>query len=196
MLPLPEPLATCRRLGYKVFENGDYNVNIVCIRNDVDPEPNAFDDAITITYRLQNTWISFWYPATTDPGRYWLLNPMRTDGTAILKPGQYRGSHQLGLHKGKPALVQVGELEIYRDNDRDENLTPVGKTTKGFYGINVHRAGRDSYQVDKWSAGCMVFKSSYHIEDFLTICEHSAELYGDTFSLTLVTVSSIVGLHK
>lgn len=190
-VPLPEPLATCKRLGHKVFVNGDYNVNIVAIRNDIEPEPNAFDDVITVTYRNHNQWISFWWPATTDPGRYWLMKPMRVDGTAILKPGQYRSSHKLGLHKGKPALVQCGQLEIYRDNDRDATLDPVGPTRNGYWGINIHRAGKDSTQVDKWSAGCIVFKSSFHIESFLTICQHSAELYGDTFSLTLIKASDM-----
>jgi len=188
---LPEPLATVERLGHKAFTHGEYNVNIVAIRNDIYPEPNTFDDWITITYRLQKRWVCFWYPATTDPGLHWLLKPMRLDGCAVLKPGQYRGSHQFGLHKGKPALVQVGEVEIYRDGNRDEEMEPTGKVTKGYYGINVHRAGRDSDLVNKWSAGCMVFKSSHHADDFLTICEQSAELYGDTFTLTLIKASDM-----
>ena len=191
-VPLPEPLATCKRLGHRVFEHGDYNVNIVAIRNDIDATPNAFDDVITITYRLNNAWVSFWYPATTDPGRYWLMNPMRVEGCAILAPGQYRSSHQLGLHKGKPGLVQFGEVVVFRDSDGDAHLDPSGPTTSGHYGINVHRAGENSTQVDKWSAGCVVFKSSFHTDDFLTICEHSAELYGDTFSLTLIKASDML----
>jgi hypothetical protein len=188
---LPEPLQTLERLGHAVFTRGDYNLNIVCVRNDLAPEPNAFDDVITITYRVQNKWHSIWYPATTDPGRYWLLHPMRLEGTAILVPGQYRGSHQIGLHKGKPGLVQVGELEIYRDNDRDEYLDPVGDTRRGYYGINVHRAGTNSTQVDKWSAGCMVFKSSYHCDELMTLCEQSSELYGDRFTVTLIKASDL-----
>ena len=39
-------------------------------------------------------WKFFCFEATTDPGDNWMDNPMvREKGTAILKPGQYRGSH-------------------------------------------------------------------------------------------------------
>jgi len=43
-------------------------------------------------------------------------------GTAILVPGQYRGAYALGYHFGKPALQQVGNLKLFRDNDLDEQL--------------------------------------------------------------------------
>ena len=44
--------------GYKWFENGDYNINIVGIRNsDTNNEvTNKFDDHITLSYKVDGEW--------------------------------------------------------------------------------------------------------------------------------------------
>ena len=46
--------------GYKWFENGDYNVNIVGVRNNATKGrvTNAFDDKITISYKVDGEWFS------------------------------------------------------------------------------------------------------------------------------------------
>ena len=45
---------------------------------------------------------------------------MRKEGVAVLKPGQYRGSHKIRLHAGKyPALGQQRNVTVYRDNNKD-----------------------------------------------------------------------------
>jgi hypothetical protein len=50
-------------------------------------------------------------PATTDPGTFWLRNLMNPQGTAIVKQGQYIGSHGIGMHRGKYlALTQKRPL--------------------------------------------------------------------------------------
>tara|TARA_R100000742_G_C4279126_1_gene102982 strand:- start:2314 stop:2889 length:576 start_codon:yes stop_codon:yes gene_type:complete len=188
---LPEPLQTVKRLGHKAFTVGEYNVNIVAIRNDITPQVNAFDDFITITFKSQGKWVSYWYPATTDPGLFYLQHPMKVSGTAILKEGQYRGSHKLGLHKGKPGLVQIKPVDVYRDGNRDEYHDPYGEIESSVIGLNVHRAGTNSVVVGRWSAGCVVFANEVHADDFLAICEESAKLYGDNFTLTLVKASEL-----
>jgi hypothetical protein len=89
-----------------------------------------------------------------------LLNPK---GTAILVPGQYRGSHAIGLHQGKyKALRQVKpflyiEIQIKTMN---YDLKPETINT-GLFGINIHRASKwgVSQLIDKWSAGCQVIAS-------------------------------------
>lgn len=59
------------------------------------------------------------FKATTDPGTYWLLQPMQPQGTAILSEGQYPDAWQLGLHRGQYlALVQVKPVTITRDYKR------------------------------------------------------------------------------
>ena len=90
--------------GYKYFTSKGYDVNIIGIRNsDTHGKvTNKFDDILTLSYRdLNGNWIYNEYKATTDPGSHWERNLLNKDGVAILKPGQYRGSHQLGLHQGK-----------------------------------------------------------------------------------------------
>ena len=62
---------------------------------------NAFDDCITLSYKIEDKWQFHCFKCTTDPGTHWVENIMRKDGVAILKPGQYRGSHKLRLHQGK-----------------------------------------------------------------------------------------------
>src|SRR5690606_4080192 len=65
---------------------------------------------------------------TTDPGTYWLNNPINRLGTAILKPNQWIDCWQIGNHKGDPkhpALVQVKPVTVWRDSYRD-NLITIG----------------------------------------------------------------------
>ena len=92
--------------GYKYFTgNGGqfpYDVNIVGVRNSKTKNrvTNAFDDLITVSYQDENNeWQYHEFACTTDPGSYWTEKKLiNKDGTAILKPGQYRSSHKLGLH--------------------------------------------------------------------------------------------------
>ena len=94
---------TLTQLGYAFFESGDYNVNIIRVRNsDTGTKvTNRFDDTITVSYKENGEWQYHEYNCTTDPGDDWVDNPMLEKGVAILKPGQYRGSHKLRLHQGK-----------------------------------------------------------------------------------------------
>lgn len=45
-------------------------------------------------------WNYFVFPATTDPGTFYRENPLSVKGTAIMKPGQYRGAYMIGRHRG------------------------------------------------------------------------------------------------
>jgi len=80
------------------------------------------------------------YPATTDPGLYYLWHPSCPSGTAILKEDQYLNCFKLGLHKGKyKALVQAKPLTVIRDYNRDSVLNyNSGKEETGMFGINIH----------------------------------------------------------
>ena len=127
------------------------------------------------------------WPATCDPGTYWLESPMRADGTAILIPGQYRSSWQLGLHKGYEALVQCKPVKVWRDNNKDKIIDwGRSKAHKGMYGINIHKAGAKSSRVDRWSAGCQVLSQAAHFADLMALAHKSAETYGDKFTYTLL----------
>ena len=186
--------------GYKYFTGGDYDVNIIGVRNSDTKNrvTNAFDDCMTLSYKVEGEWKFHCYKCTTDPGTHWVENIMREDGVAILKPGQYRGSHKIRLHQGKyEALGQKKPLLVYRDDNRDNNYDLLEESVQeGIFGINIHRAtgkkGGKSTRVDKWSAGCQVIASYDDFEEFLGICKQSSDIWGNSFSYTLLESKDIV----
>jgi hypothetical protein len=182
-------LRAMERKSYKIFSGGSYNLNIVGIRT-VSVEPNAFDDYICIFYDSVVTWPLFAFPATTDPGTYWLENPMNVSGTAVLRPMQHIGMWKLGLHRNTyKALVQNKETTVYRDASRDDTLnTDENRTETGFFGINMHRAMSKGVtsRVGKFSAGCQVIQDPIHFDFAIKLMEKSATVNGDSFTYTLL----------
>lgn len=186
--------------GYKFFENGDYNVNIVGIRNSLTKNQvtNRFDDLITVCYKVGGEWNYHEFDCTTDPGTHWVENCMIPEkGVAILKEGQYRGSHKIRKHQGRyEALGQCRPVTVYRDNNRDDvyNLN-TEKTDTGLYGINIHRAtkyaGKKSTQVDKWSAGCQVIASNDDWTKFMKIMRKARDTWSNSFTYTLIESKDI-----
>ena len=187
-------------LGYNWFESGEYNINIVGIRNsDTGIEvTNKFDDCITVSYKIGDEWQFHCFKCTTDPGTHWVENVINENGVAILKPGQYRGSHKLRLHQGKYlALGQQKPVKVYRDNDRDSKYDLFEeRVEEGIFGINIHRAtsrsGGTSTRVDKWSAGCQVIADNDDWHEFLDICQTAREIWGNSFTYTLLESKDIV----
>jgi hypothetical protein len=186
--------STLKSKGYKWFENGDYNLNIVGVRNSetLNKVTNKFDDHITVSYKIEGEWQFHCFNCTTDPGTHWVENVMNDKGVAILKPGQYRSSHKLRLHGGKYlALGQQNPLTVYRDNNRDDKYDlDESKTDTGIFGINIHRAtkyeGKKSTNIDKWSAGCQVIASNDDWHEFLDICQQAREVWSNNFTYTLI----------
>ena len=92
--------ATLLQKGFKTFSR-PFELNIVGIRSN-STKPNSFDDTLNIYYKTSDgKWQFHQFAATTDPGTYWLMNPMNPQGTAIVKHGQYINSHRIGMHRGK-----------------------------------------------------------------------------------------------
>ena len=86
--------------GYRVFTR-PFELNIIGIRSQ-NLVPNTFNDRITVVYKDDvGQWQFQSFPATTDPGTFWLKNPLNPQGTAVLKAGQYLNSHVIGLHRSK-----------------------------------------------------------------------------------------------
>jgi len=182
--------------GYAFFTNGVYNLNIIGIRNP-NLVANSFDDTMVVIYKFGGEWITKVYPITTDAGTYWLKNPMSNKGTAILVPNQYRGVYSIDLHNNKyNALCQRnGKVEVYRDNDKDLILDmDSAKIEKGMFGINIHRSNpfSESLKVDKFSAGCQVFKRVKDFNEFMEICQKSKALWGNSFTYTLIKESDLL----
>ena len=187
--------------GYKWFDdsaNKGYDVNIVGIRNSATGKKvtNVFDDIITISFKNEKgEWQYYEWAVTTDPGKKSMLewNKMGiTGGCARLVPNQYRRVWKIDKHQGKyDALCQRGgNVKVYRDADFDLEYDE-NKITEGMYGINIHKAGRDSTWVENYSAGCQVFKRVKDFDEFMKICKIAAKIHGNAFSYTLLDSNDI-----
>lgn len=179
--------------GYALYTE-PYRLNIVGLRSE-SIVPNRFDDEIHVFYaKSDGPWNYHIWPATTDPGTFWLNNPVYEQGTAILTQGQYQNSYAIGKHKGLyEALVQTKPVTVIRDYDRDALLDFYnGEKQTGNFGINIHRAESSGTTklINKYSAGCQVFQNAHDFEQFMTLCEQHRKLYGNSFTYALVDFRS------
>ncbi len=184
-----------KRKGYTLFER-PYELNIVGMRAN-QTKANRFDDEIHVFFKTDHgDWDYHIFKATTDPGTFWLKNPMQPQGTAILAAGQYFHSYMIGQHKGQyKALVQTGgPVNIIRDYDRNAKLDFISPDIKsGYFGINIHRASANgtTQTVDRYSAGCQVFQNADDFQKFLGFCDKHRKLYGNQFTYTLVDFRAV-----
>jgi hypothetical protein len=201
---LPLFLQRVQERGYTVFTHGEYNLNFVGVRANT-ARAGKFDDWITCWYKdSSGSWNAHWWAATTDPGVYWLENPTKRAGTAIMMEGQHAGLWKIGTHKGYKAFQQASKVKVYRDNTKDDvlDINP-DSFQEGIYGINGHASDsnpwdsvdkeRAGQNVGKWSAGCQVWASSAGFRQAVQLAEQSAALgkYGSKFTYTLVKESEI-----
>lgn len=197
---MPEPTRKnihnrMKELGYIVFD-ATCDMNVVGLRR-VGGRTDHYDDLMTLSFKVTDEnlspreddgWEYHQWACTTDPGGRYLVKPLGGLGTAVLKPGQYRGSHKLGTFaRGKrwehEALVQVGKLKLWHDGNRD-NVVDYGlaeTTSTPASGICIHRPLGD------FSAGCQVFQSRVHFEEFIGLCKLQVLAgLGDNFTYTLL----------
>lgn len=141
-----------------------------------------------------NNWDIYYYPITTDPSPHYLKRPINANGTAILKEGQYIGTHAIDIHqRGRPgahkALCQrLGNVTVYRDNNKNSKLDYTSPQS-GMFGINIHRGPRNGDWDSEntiYSAGCQVFADSRHFDDFMQKCEFGRSAFGNKFTYTLL----------
>ena len=186
--------AAVKAKGYKWFEDKDFVLNIVGIRNASTGQKvtNLFDDHLTLTYKEGGVWKSHVWPATTDPGTKGVMQYGNKAGVARLVEGQYINSHIMRLHAGKyEALGQNKPVKVFRDPNKDM-IYDEKSIQEGLFGINIHKAGADSTFVENWSEGCQVFKKSADFEEFMKICRKAKDLHGNNFTYTLIESKDIV----
>ena len=158
---------------------------------------NRFDDELHLFYTTkEGNWKYHVFPITTDPGTYWLKNPMAPQGTAILASGQYQNAYGIAKHRGKYyALCQIHRpVTVIRDYDRNAWLDLMnGTKERGMFGINIHRARNvgKTKRIDDFSAGCQVFKNASDFTAFMALCEKHRQLYGNSFTYTLIDFRAI-----
>ena len=181
--------------GYSFFERGDYNLNIIGVRNK-SGDASKFDDFITVIYKDEGEWVCDTYPITTEPGTSILKRPIkevRHKGTAILVPDQYKSTYLVGWHgnseRGHTALIQRGgRVRVVRDNNRDDKPDYHNPEEEGWFGINIHKHRGSDARVNTGgvSAGCQVFQSSKDFSEFLETCEEARDKWGNSFTYTLL----------
>lgn len=178
--------------GY-ILKGGIYEMNVFGIRMNTQVS-NFFDDWLGVVYVSEiGERVAWMAPATTDPGLYYLKNPMNSNGCAAVVPGQYHNSHTFGKHRGEyDALIQYGPIAVYRDNNRDAVVDANPSTIEhgAGFGINIHRASPHGVAdlVNNYSAGCQVFKRSEDFDYFMFLANKQREYTKETtFTYTLFT---------
>lgn len=189
-LTLEDVITQVQADGYSL-DTRPNKLNLVGIRDAKDTTALTFDDVIAYFYWDDNGVLHGKVaPATTSPSKYWLENPMASDGAAILKSGQYVDTWSIGLHRGKyEALTQQKPVTVMRDNDRNSYLNFYAPTTTGIYGINIHRASRGKDNVvfiEKDSAGCQTFRDETDFNEMMSLARISRGKYGNNFTYTLI----------
>ena len=206
----PPLITILRNKGYTVYEDG--SINTIGVRAE-NRTADSFDDIVHLIWYKDGTWNDIAFQVTTDPGTSVLTSLkgpyFMQQGTAQLKEGQYIDGWKFGKHgarkakDGKPAkpgykaLVQRGpgykKITVYRDNNRDNILdweSSGGGTQTGGFGINIHRAGKNSQQVSNWSAGCQVFQTHSDFAKAMGIWESTGQT---SFTYTLLLWSDLTG---
>ena len=185
-----------KQKAYAYFTEGAYNLNIIGVRASGAQITNSFDDLLLLIYKTPTgLWARQIYQITTDPGYFYMANPVNRKGTAILVPGQYRGAYEIGIHRGKyQALCQRKVVKVYRDNNKNKIYDWDPATLdEGLFGINIHKAGLSSKRVDTWSAGCQVFAVDQQFKSFMNYCNKQIQYgHGKTFTYTLIKEEDLI----
>jgi hypothetical protein len=137
-----------------------------------DDLPNVFND-LRVVFTIDESGrpeIQGWH-GTTEPGTFWTMNPMNPGGAARIAFGQYKswvvGTHMAGKKSAHEALVQVNEVTVHRDLNKDFKRTN-DKTDTGLFGVNQHW-GYDAQKDDlgSTSAGCLVGRTKAGHREFM-----------------------------
>ena len=185
--------ALAKSKGHTFFDKGDCNLNIIGVRSK-ERSAGKFDDMIYVAYRENGIEKIFSAECTTDPGSHWLKNPLNKKGTAILVPGQYFGAFKIGIHGrsypsgGYKALEQKEPMSYFRDNNRDNKLDMTSGVFRENAKTNIHRASKWKIEklIGRYSAGCQVIQNINKFNQFMYICEKSKNIYGNSFTYTLI----------
>ena len=178
----PFPLDRVRELGLQVFGRA-HSANLIAVRGA--GKPGDWDGLLYLVSRPSESagWMQRVWPCATRPGLPYLRKPINPNGTGMLAAGyQNRRSHRIGLHRGRPALVQVGAVEVLRDPDRDETHEPILPERNEGGGFNVHSIGHPNQL-----AGCLGM-ATQHTQELLEAYEALVPYQGPLVSLTVLEV--------
>lgn len=160
--------------------------NIVYVEGaNADGAPNAdknneFNDRrILIAIEGGKPVIKFNVLGSTEPGDYYTKNPLNASGAARIAFGQYKawrvGMHHPGKKGQHEALVQVGEISVYRDFNKDGKRTGDRIDVGAAFYINQH-SGYDAPvgNIGRSSAGCLVSRTTADHKEFMRLVKTDA----------------------
>ena len=195
--------------GYKLFENGNYNINIIAVREN-DVFENTFSDTLYLLYKVAGIWKVKTYKFTTLAGTKGFggeKNPLTkaqtgtaNDGVAIIKEGQYLGAFEYtvnpsGNYPFQKYLKQVVPFTYYRDNDRNGVITRTSpqetRNNQTHFHVMSNYGDIDYINTDyvAYSQGCVGTNHHYffNIEiGIMPILERGVKLFGTKFSFTML----------
>ena len=169
--------------GYHVDrKTGEYNIIYIegmnpngTLNSD---KPNSFNDLRLVIQIVGRTpKITSIWEATTEPGHYYTYNPMNPKGAARVKFGQYKawrvGSHGVGSPEPHEGLVQVANVTVHRDFNKDMIRTD-DKLDSGRFYINQHY-GYDypRNNISYAGAGCLVGRTREGHRDFMRLIKQA-----------------------
>jgi hypothetical protein len=182
-------------------------MNIVGIRNSLGVKnqyQNRFTDLIVVMSPKDKKQVSI-YKATTTPGIAFMYLPFRNwwmasalsdtinpNGLAILQPGVY--DYKIGSYRGKyQALVQgkakVGRIKpVQKAEDLKFTTFTPPDTEEGSFGLDIHKAEKDTPSIDSWSAGCQVLKKSDDFDELMGKAKNSGQT---VFKYALINASDL-----
>ena len=170
--------------GYS-FRTQEMALNLGAIRSK-NSESDKFDDLGWCAWTENNSPQIQFFWLTTDPGKYWLQNPMKDDGCAILVPNQYKEVFGVGKHNGKyECFKQLGNMSYVRDNNKDLILDfslyrdPEKRKIHLFWGninSNLHRASEfhNVPFIGRYSAACQVVQNPNTYKKLIELRDKSA----------------------
>jgi GH24 family phage-related lysozyme (muramidase) len=138
-----------------------------------DNKPNHFNDRrLVIEINDGIPAIVGNWEGTINAGEYYHRNPMNPLGTAQIKFGQYK-AWRVGIHgnaEKHEALVQRADITVYRDANRDRQISGDKQYTDDLFAINQHW-GYDLpiTNVRNASAGCLLGRTRQGHRDFMRL---------------------------
>jgi hypothetical protein len=153
--------------------------------------PNEFNDVRIVLEIVKSvpTIVGKW-EGTTEPGTHFTLNPKNPNGAARIAFGQYK-AWRVGTHFGSgadphEALVQVADISVFRDKNKDMIRTG-DKLFTGLFEINQHW-GFDTPRNDikLASAGCLIGRTRAGHREFMKIIKQDKR-FMSSISYTFLT---------
>ncbi|MDX1903796.1 MAG: hypothetical protein SFU27_06510 [Thermonemataceae bacterium] len=201
--------AVMQKKEYVFFEKGDYNLNLIAVREN-DSFENTFSDTLYVIYKVKGIWQMLVLPWTTLAGTKGIGGEQKpltgaqtgtgVDGVAVIVEGQYRSVFNFvdtytGFSK-YPFFNQVQPMNYYRDNDRDGKITRTGKVYRGNYATLLHRMSNNGVASNEvntewasWSQGCNGCPEP-EFARLVELTRKAVKLHGTLFTYTLLHANS------